>query len=148
MTDDRINDIISELDTFEPTDYDAENLSRLYEIFTDFCSLPDRAQVMPAMFSLLERFPDAEFGSPGPLVHELEGIPGYEPMLRDSLSRQPTYHTVWMVNRILNASLPDDQRETWLSELRAAREHPLARDQTRNAVDDSLEHQMSQSDLK
>jgi hypothetical protein len=119
----------------------AFNLARLYEIFTDFRSLPDRARAMPAIFSLLERFPDAEFGSPGPLVHELEAIPDYEPLLRDSLRRQPTYHAVWMINRILNSRLPDDQRETWLSALQTAREHPLARDQTREAAEDSLQHQ-------
>jgi hypothetical protein len=137
MTDDLIDGAIAALNAFEPTDYDAENVSRLYEIFADFHSLPNRARVMPAIFALLERFPDAEFGSPGPLVHELEAIPGYEPLLRESLSRQPTYHTVWMASRILNTRLPEDQREAWLSALRAAGEHPLARQATR----DFLEHQ-------
>jgi hypothetical protein len=141
MTDDPIDGVIAALNTFEPTDYDAENVSRLYEIFDDFPPLPGRARAMPAIFALLERFPDAEFGSPGPLVHELEAIPGYEPLLRESLSRQPTYHTAWMVNRILNTRLPDDQREAWLSELRAAGEHPLARQTTRNFVESFLEHQ-------
>jgi hypothetical protein len=93
------------------------------------------------MFSLLERFPDAEFGSPGPLVQELEAIPGYVPLLHDSVRRQPTYHTVWMVNRLLNTELPSDQRETWLSELRAALEHPLASEATRRSAEDFLEHQ-------
>jgi hypothetical protein len=30
------------------------------------------------MLSLIERSPDCEFGAPGPLVHEIAAIPGYE----------------------------------------------------------------------
>jgi hypothetical protein len=93
------------------------------------------------MFGLLERFPDAEFGSPGPLVHELEAIPGYLPLLRDSVRRQPTYHTVWMINRLLNTKLPSEQRASWLLELRAAPEHPLASEQTRRSAEDFPEAQ-------
>ena len=89
------------------------------------------------MFCLLERFPDAEFGSPGPLVHELEAIPGYLPLLRDSVRRQPTHLTVWMIKRVLSTNLPSDQRESWQSELRAALEHPLASEQTHRFAEDS-----------
>jgi len=100
---------------------------------------------MPAMFFLRERFPDAEFGSPGPLVHELEAISGYLPLLCDSVRRQPTYLTVWMISRVLNSDLRSDQREAWLSELRAALEHPLASAQTRRFAEDVLEHQSAKS---
>src|SRR6185295_10613605 len=75
------------------------------------------------MFSLIERFPDAEFGSPGPLVQELAAIPGYIPLLLDTVRRQPTHHTACMVNRLLNTELPSDQRESWQSELRTAFVH-------------------------
>jgi hypothetical protein len=93
------------------------------------------------MFDLLERFPDAEFGSPGPLIHEREAIPGYLPLLRESVRRRPMHLTVWMINRVLNTNLPSIQRGAWLSELRAALEHPLASEQTRRFAEDFLEHQ-------
>jgi hypothetical protein len=141
MTDDPINDIIAVLNTFEPGRDDTDNLYRLYQLFEGFCSLPDRHRAAPAMFGLLERFPDAEFGSPGPLVHELEAIPGYLPLLRDSVRRQPTYHTVWMINRLLNTKLPSEQRASWLLELRAALEHPLTSEQARIFAEDFLEAQ-------
>lgn len=141
MTDDAINDIIAALNTFEPGHDDTDNLCRLYEIFSDFRSLPQRGRAMPAMFFLLERFPDAEFGVPGPLVHELEAIPDYLPLLRDSVRRQPTSYTVWMINRLLNTTLPGEQRESWLSELRAALDHPLASEQTRKAAERYLIYQ-------
>ena len=124
---DAIAVVIAALNSFEPGRDDTDNLYRLYQLFEGFRSLPDRHRAALAMFSLLERFPDAEFGSPGPLVHELEAIPGYFPLLRSSVRRQPTYHTVWMVNRLLNTKLPSDQRETWLSELRAVLDHPWLR---------------------
>jgi hypothetical protein len=109
MADDPIKAVIDALNAFQPGRDDIDNVPRLYDIFGDFGSLPHRERAMPAMFFLLERFPDAEFGSPGPLVHELEAIPGYLPLLRDSVRRQPTYRTVWMINRVLNTNLPSDQ---------------------------------------
>ena len=129
--DDPVTVLIAALNSFEPSRDDTGNLYRLYQLFEGFRSLPDRDRVVPAIFSLLERFPDPEFGSPGPLVHELEAIPGYLPLLRDSVRRKPMHLTVWMVNRLLNTKLPSAQRESWLSELRAALEHPLASEQTR-----------------
>jgi hypothetical protein len=138
--------LIAALNSFEPSRDDTDNLNRLYRLFEGFGSLPDRHRAAPAMFSLLERFPDAEFGSPGPLVHELEAIPGYLPLLRSSVRVQPVYHTVWMINRLLHTKLPSDQREAWLSELRAMLEHPHTSEQTRRAAEDFLEHQRENSD--
>jgi len=123
--------VIAALNSFEPSREDTDNVYRPYQLFEGFQPLPDRERVARAMFSLLERFPYAEFGSPGPLVHELEAIPSYLPLLRDSVRRQPTPLTVWMINRLLNTKLPNDERELWISELRAVLEHPLASEQTR-----------------
>ncbi len=81
--DDRIAVVIAALNSFEPSRDDTDNLYRLYQLFEGFRSLPDRDRVAPALFGLLERFPDAEFGSPGPLAQELEAIPDYLPLLRD-----------------------------------------------------------------
>ena len=142
---DQIAIVIAALNSFEPSRDDTDNLYRLYQLFEGFRSLPDRNRVAPAMFSLLEGFPDAEFGSPGPLVHELEAIPGYLTLLRDSVRRQPTHLTVWMIDRLLNTNLPGDQRGWWLSELRAALEHPLASEQTRTFAAESWEHQSGKS---
>ena len=138
---DPVDDIIAALNRFEAARDETDNIGRLWDIFGDFGSVPERGRAMPAMFSLLERFPDAEFGSPGPLVHELEAIPGYLPLLRESLRRRPTPHSVDMINRLLNSDLPAGQRASWLSELRAAFAHPLASEQTRMAAKLYLEHQ-------
>jgi len=54
---------------------------------------------------------------------------------------QPTPHTVWMINRFLNSKPPNDQRQLWLSELRAALEHPLSSQETRMAAERYLTYQ-------
>src|SRR5262245_1529631 len=122
---DPISDLIAALDGFVPARDDTENLYRLYQMFRDFRGLPGRDRAMQSMYSLLERFPDADLGSPGPLVHELEAMPGYRPLLRESLRRQPSHLTAWMASRCLNTELPSNERELWLSELRAVLAHPL-----------------------
>jgi hypothetical protein len=143
MSAEKISVVITALESFQPTNNDTENVSMLYEIFRGFRSVASREEVMPAVFALLERFPEADLGSPGPLVHELEAIAGYQPLLRDSLHRQPTDLTVWMVNRILNSKLTDGERKLWLSELKSAGEHPRSPESTRESVRDFLAHQHS-----
>jgi len=46
-----------------------------------------------------------------------------------------------MINRFLNSKPPNDQRQLWLSELRAALEHPLSSDETRMAAERYLTYQ-------
>lgn len=124
-----------------PEENDTANVHRLYVLFEGFREMASREQAMPAMFSLLERYPDAEFGSPGPLVSALESIPGYESLLENSLSRQPTDLTVWMVNRILNATKEADQRQRWLPQLSSALTHPKSPEHVRDSAKSFIEHQ-------
>jgi hypothetical protein len=134
--------VIAELGKFIPTD-EAENVGRLYEILDQLGPLsPDlRSPVIPAILGLIERNPEAELGSPGPLVHELEAIPGYELYLRDSVLRQPTHLNIWMVNRILNAEFSSDVRLGWLQVLKTVLTHPLASQESQQAASDFLAHQ-------
>jgi|SRR5471030_50595 len=120
-------DVISALDAFVPAD-GAENIGRLYEILDPLQQLtPDlRAPVIPAILGLIERHPEAELGSPGPLVHELESIPGHESFLRDSVLRHPADLNIWMVNRIFNSELILGVRSSWLEVLETVLKHPLA----------------------
>ena len=118
--------IIDSLATFVPSDDEVGDARRLYQIFEGFGELPAREQAIPAMLSLMERYPAAVMGSPGALVHELEAISGYETFLRESVLRQPSYLSVWMVNRILNGQISPEQRRKWLQLLEIAANHPLA----------------------
>lgn len=118
------NRLIAELDAFAPTDDENDNTTRLTALMLVLSELPDPTAVFPAVFALIERFPGAELGAPGPVVHELESLGGYNQELSLSVRRRPTNLTVWMVNRILNSLSAPQDRAPWLSLLRLAAEHP------------------------
>lgn len=141
MTAARIDATIAALGAFVPTEDDASNVARLYEILEGFGSLAVRERAVRPMFELVERFPLADLGSPGPLVHELEAIEGYRSFLCESLHRRPTALTVWMVNRILNSSLTASDRALWLSELQAVLNAPEAPVSARQEAEHFLELQ-------
>jgi hypothetical protein len=134
--------VITALDNFAPAE-EAENVGRLYEILDQLRPLsPDlRSPVISAILGLIERHPEAELGTPGPLVHELEAIPGYEEFLRESVLRQPTDLGVWLVNRILNSEISIEARSGWLDVLRTVLTHPLASKESQLTASDFLEHQ-------
>jgi hypothetical protein len=113
--------MIAGLDTFNVGSRDDHAVSDLYGITENFDTLPDKARVIPSIFSVMERSDGADLGSPGPLVHCLESL-GYEcylSQLVDSVLRQPTYLNVWMVNRILNSEIPDNHRQQLLDLLQS-----------------------------
>ncbi|MCU6500407.1 hypothetical protein LPN04_33175 [Rugamonas sp. A1-17] len=139
-----ITDVVAQLTAFVPED-EVDNVARLYEILDRLQALaPElRTPVVPAMLSVIERYPDAELGSPGPLVHELESIPGYESFLMDSVLRQPADLNVWMVNRIVNSEVSQDVRLGWLSVMNQVLKHARASKEVQRTVSDFLEHQRS-----
>lgn len=134
--------VIASLDAFLPGE-ESENIDQLYLHLAPLASLPPAARLaaVPAMLSLIERFPNAKFGSPGPLVHELEAIPGYDSLLIDSLQRQPAPLTVWMANRILNSRLAPATRQKWLGILTEVTHHPNTSEITKELAVEFLEHQ-------
>jgi hypothetical protein len=136
--------MIAALDTFKagPKD-DDDAVSNLYNITEGFDALPDNLRVLPSMFSVMERCNGADLGSPGPLVHCIESL-GYEhylPQLVDSVSRQPTYLNVWMINRILNSEIPADYRKQLLDLLTNVANNPAASSTTTEQAKQFLAHQ-------
>jgi hypothetical protein len=138
-----VDDLLSELQAFAPTGDGADNVHRLNELLADFGSLPDCERVVPALLALMERHPQADFGTPGPLVHALEGQPGYPEQLAASLERQPTELGAWMANRLLNSKLPRDERGAWLRRLTAVSSHPKAAAGVRDSAIRFLDFQAS-----
>lgn len=136
--------MIAALDGFSagPDDYGAE--ADLYDLTKGFDRLPaaDKARVVPAMFRLMERCPDADLGDPGPLVHAIEELDAeaYEPLLAESVRRRPTYATAWMVNRILNETKAGPRRKSLLGLLREVRDNPQYPEAAAQAAD-FLQHQ-------
>ncbi len=87
------------------------------------------------IFQFFERYPDADLGMPGPLVHYLENqFPAYIDQLIMSLQRHPTYHTVWMLNRLLNCGEEVPRLDELEIMLRRAANHPQADDLCRETA--------------
>lgn len=129
-----VKEVIAGLDGFEPAADVSSNVEKLYELLHGFRDLRDREKAMQAMFALLERYPETEFGSPGPLVHELEAISGYELLLERSLSKLPTYLTVWMLSRFLDRTKDVNVHRYWLKKLNDVVDHPGAADYVRESA--------------
>jgi hypothetical protein len=138
-----VDDLVSELQAFEPTGDGADNVHRLNELLAGFAELPGGERIAPAVFALLERHPQADFGTPGPLVHALESLPGYPALLADSLERQPTELTAWMANRRLNSKLARDDRADWLRRLTVVTSHARAPAGVRDSAIRFLDFQAS-----
>lgn len=54
--------------------------------------------------------PLAHFGSPGPLVHFIETISGFETILLETADDLPRMHFVWMLGRVVNSGGANGER--------------------------------------
>ena len=136
-----LDQILADFAALKPSDFDneAEGVHKLYGLTDELMALPQPERAIPALFGVMERMPDTEMGSPGPLVHTLEQMRGhYEQELVESIKRQPTSLTVWMVNRILNVTRDSRQRQIYLDLLRVAAEHPAAPESVRDEAKDFI----------
>jgi hypothetical protein len=136
------DEMIVALEAFVP-DGGYDNQFQLYPLLDGFKLLPDRDQIVPAMFALMERYPNAYLGTPGPLVHNIEslGIDEYEEQLIASVKRQPAELNVWMVNRILNVTVEAEHRQALLELLIAVLRHPSAPERVKEMAAGFLDHQ-------
>ena len=125
-----------------------ELLDELYEIVEDAGSLPDPKVLLPPIFQFFEKWPAADLGAPGPLVHFVEQFCAvdYEGLLLESLGREPVLHTVWMANRLLNSTEPT---ESLRARITNALEHVAANPRysaaVRGEAKEFLEHQRTSS---
>ncbi len=133
------------LQSFEPGADGADTVHRLNDLLEGFADLAGCERVAPALLALVERHPQADFGTPGPLVQALERQPGYAETLAASLQRQPTELGAWMANRLLNSRLPADDRAAWLQRLTAVSSHPLAAKAVRESAIRFLDFQASRT---
>ena len=85
---------------------------------TDIKEIP-HSQWLAPIVAFIEAHPDADYGSPGPLVHFVERVRDdtYPRLLADSMSRRPNPHTLWLVQRLLNGQLNQGQRHALLAAL-------------------------------
>jgi hypothetical protein len=127
---------------FDDMNVDARGRERLFELTDALMSVPAPEKAIPELFGVMERLPATDLGSPGPLVHTLERLHGYEGELVRSVRRQPSLLSVWMVNRILNTNLSDDARRSYIALLNEALAHPNVPETVREDIRSFIERQM------
>jgi hypothetical protein len=102
-------------------DKQGSHLSKLYELTEASRSAAADALTHRAVFAYLERYHDADLGTPGSLVHFLESAyPSYTDELLASIARRPTDLTLWMANRILNGKPTPELKAGLIRALREA----------------------------
>ncbi|MDP3501466.1 MAG: folylpolyglutamate synthase/dihydrofolate synthase family protein [Myxococcales bacterium] len=137
----RFERLLTALDDFTPGDDPDETMRALGHVLERGRPGLDPARFRKAVFALLERFPDAEFGTPGALIHEVERHGGFEDELQASVSRQPTFLTVSMVNRLMNLTDEPARLARWASVLEGVTTDPKAPDWIQKAASRYLAHQ-------
>jgi hypothetical protein len=86
-----------------------------YEVTEELIKLPNAFEAIKPIIMLIESNKNVDFGNPGPLVHFLENFDEkeYDKKLIESVQRNPTSHTLFMLNRIIN-SVGDNQKKAYL----------------------------------
>jgi hypothetical protein len=135
-----VSDPASELRAFVPTgdgDADVVRLRQITDLLTTRESVHDS---LPELLGVFERHPEADLGSPGPLVHKAEeaDLAVLVGELIASLNRRPTAMTVWMARRCLNGRITPTQRQSLAAVLRAVLKHPSAPGEVRRQAEEVL----------
>ena len=108
---DKIIRQLSEFTPFGDDDLENDNVHYLYDLLEPLNGSIQSERAIEPIFYLIEKYPHADLGTPGPLVHFLEKLVGkYEQPLYRSLERRPTPLAVWMLNRIINAEKDSNQK--------------------------------------
>jgi len=83
-------------------------------------------ELVEPILRFIEEHPDIDYGMPGPLTHFVEKYyrKGYEAKLIESIRRRPTFATVWMLNRIINGTKADSEKQMFIAEMEKAKVHP------------------------
>lgn len=137
-----ITDFVKSLRKLETPDSNDYLSTELEAITAPIRELPSIDGAIAPIFHFFESYPDADFGTPGPLMHLLAKHQGcYELELEASLRRKPAPHPVWMANRLLNSNLTEKERQRWIALLKMVLTHPGATESARSNAELFLEHQ-------
>ncbi len=120
---------------------DGDFMPLLYAVADELEVHPEREDAVVPVLTFIERHATADLGLPGPLVHFLETVPGYERAVLQSVRAQPTFLTIWMLNRILNVVDEDDARRPYIEALEATLDRQDVDQGARRAAEQALRHQ-------
>lgn len=136
------NEIAEQLESIASADDVVSSTTEL----TDAWSAADvGVKSVEPILRFMEEHPELDYGMPGPLVHYVEEFfqRGYEERLIESVSRRPTQQTVWMLNRVLNGTREQAQRQIVVRAMRQAATNPKADEATIELLQCFLERHSS-----
>jgi len=118
----KLDEAINKFGSFSPTGDEALDLRMFYALIDQLGELKYADDVRRELITIFERNPNANLGSPGPIVHALEESPVDEhvALLAESLRRHATVMTVWMAERCFRSNLSTQNRRTLVDALRSA----------------------------
>jgi hypothetical protein len=102
-------------------------------------------ETVEPILRFMEEHSAINFGAPGPLVHFVERFyrNGYEDKLVESVQRRPTWHTVWMLNRVINGTKIPEVKQRLMAVMEEAKRNPVADQNVLKQVDRFLERHSS-----
>lgn len=127
--------LYAQLEAAVDGDYDPVRLQRA----VDGIDPSDRPAAVATLITFMEDHPDADIGSPGPLIRYVEAFGRYEDELLASVARRPGPHNVWMLTRLINGTPEGDFHDSLTSALKMAAENPRAHASVRNQIADFLQ---------
>jgi len=117
------------------------NTSEMYDLVDIFKELEDERVIIPHIFEFFEQHSEDDLGTPGPFVHFIEESRDYYGLLKESVQRKPTDHTLWMVNRIINDLSDCTEKDDWISLLECTLENKNANKYVKEKAQEYIEFQ-------
>lgn len=121
----------------------------LYDIVEPIEDEKDIELTFEPIFSFFEKYPDADVGNPGPLVHLLEShYPKYMDLLLESIKKRANYMGVIMLSRVLNGELSPNSRDEYMKLLKTVANSDLEDEITKETAMEIYQFQLEKARLK
>lgn len=80
-----------------------------YDLVAEMEAAQIGVEAVQPVLELMQKYPLVEFGTPGALTHFIEKFykensSYYESILQQSVQKQPSIHTLWLLNRVINGT--------------------------------------------
>jgi len=147
MTTHQIIELLNDFIPFSNNDPENDNEAFFYKSMDELKSKEDFEKAIEPIFKLIEKYPQTDFGSPGPFVHTLEFFTGYyEDYLFESLNRRPTLLTVLMLNSIINEEDNLIIKQNLMDRLESLLTHPSLDKEATDAINSFVAYQKKKAE--
>ena len=103
---------------------------------------PDAGACIPSLLAVFERFPWSDgYGLCWSILHAIERLAAYEPLLVASVRRAPGQFNLMMVNNLLNSGVSDAYRVSLLGLLGEVARNQRYSPQARHVAHEYSQHQ-------